>query len=189
MIIDIVDDFIARCDKCHESTDAYMDVGEAVLAWENGKCTGRLDILEDDLEGYLSEIKSVYVSKEDFCKPNKCSCDCKSVIIDTGKKLILLSHEMYVDGGGYIECDELISVSAEYYYKVDLEGKIYTLEKAVYFENGAIDVLKYKSGDTYLFVFYSEYNLVLTKSKYDITDEANCDFPETEEDLVVVENY
>ena len=88
MILDIVQDYIVRCEKCHVSTNSFMTKEGAINAWNDNECTGPLELVTDDLEKNLESIKSLYVSNDDFLQVNSQSCDCVDIIIDTGEKLI-----------------------------------------------------------------------------------------------------
>lgn len=54
---------------------------------------------------------------------------------------------------------------------------IFRFVKVFYQENGAVDGIKYRFGDRYLFIFASEYNLIVTKSIMDLTEEDDTPVP------------
>ena len=188
MILDIVQDYIVRCEKCHESTNAYMRDEEAIKAWENNECTGPLDLLTDDLEKNLQNIKFLFIAQEDFWQVNSQSCDCLEVIVDTGEKLISVAHNEYMEDG-CIEFDEISSFNKEAYkYQVNLSNGTFKLDKIKYYENNFVEAIRYKCEDAFLFVFASEDNLIITMSKYDLFEEIQMDFPEIEATLEIAEN-
>lgn len=188
MILDIVQDYIVRCKKCHESTNAYMSDEDAIMAWDKNECTGHLDLLTDDLEKHLGNIKFLYISQEDFWRVNNQSCNCLEVIIDTGEKLISVDHNEYMDYG-CIEFDELSSFNRETYkYQLNLSKNTFKLDEIKYYENGFVEAIRYKCDDVFLFLFASEDNLIITISKYDLLGEIQMEFPEIEAILEIEES-
>lgn len=171
MYRDFVGDYVVRCEACHESTNAFMTMKEAVKAWEKGKCTGPLDLLTDNLEKHLVTVKALYVCKDDFERINMQSCDASELIADTGEKLICVGHGKY-DTLGCLEFGDISGFNEEFYrYKIDLSEKECVLERVEYHKNGLVDALKYKCKDGYLFIFSDEYNLIITMSKSDLLDD------------------
>lgn len=188
MILDIAQDYIVRCEKCHESTNAYMRNEEAIKAWENSECTGPLDLLTDDLEKNLQNIKFLFIAQEGFWQVNSQSCDCLELIVDTGEKLISVEHNEYMEDG-CIEFDEISSFNKEAYkYQVNLSNGTFKLDKIKYYENDFVEAIRYKCEDAFLFVFASEDNLIITMSKYDLFEEIQMDFPEIEATLEIKES-
>ena len=188
MILDIVQDYIVRCEKCHESTNAYMRDEEAIKAWDINECTGPLHLLTDDLEKNLKNIKCLYIEQEDFWQVNSQSCDCLKVIVDTGEKLISFEHNEYMEDG-CIEFDEVSSFNKEAYkYQVDLSDYTFKLDKIKYYEDGFVEAIRYKCEEVFFFIFASEDNLIITMSKYDLFEEIQTDFPEIEATLEIKES-
>jgi len=184
MILDCVDDYIARCDTCHDSTDSYMDINDAVKAWENGNCTGALDLLFDDWEKHLGEIEEVYINDDEPWRANKQSCDCDIIVLKT--KNALLSLESYND---FLEIAKLIdSGEYPYRYKVDLEGKVFKLDKMRKIKEDRVQAIRYRCGDTFLFMFAMDDIVILTMSKYDLFEEIEMDYPDEEVVLKIVDN-
>ena len=125
----------------------------------------------------ITSIKEIYISSEDFCKVNAQSCDCLDLIIDTGECMVSVE---YFNGGDYwwMNLYEITEFEKdEYKYKVVMNGEVFKLEKVNRDHNGFINALKFKYNDVFLFIFADEYNLILTKSKYDLLDEIGelCD--------------
>ena len=125
----------------------------------------------------ITSIKEIYISSEEFCKVNAQSCDCLDLIIDTGEYMVSVE---YFKGGGYwwMNLYEITEFKKdEYKYKVVMNGEVFKLEKINRDHDGFINALKFKYNDVFLFIFADEYNLILTKSKYDLLDEIGelCD--------------
>ncbi len=119
----------------------------------------------------ITSIKDIYISSEEFCKVNAQSCDCLDLIIDTGEHMVSVE---YFKGGDYwwIDLHKITEFEKdEYKYKVVMNGEVFKLEKINYDHDGFINALKFKCNDVFLFIFADEYNLILTKSKYDLLDE------------------
>ncbi len=152
------------------------------------KCIGHLDLLTDDLEKNLKNIKLLYISQETFCQVNSQSCDCLEIIVDTGEKLIYFEHNKYMEDG-CIEFDELSSFNKEAYkYQVDLSNYTFKLDKIKYHEDGFVEAIRYKCEEVFLFIFASKDNLIITMSKYDLFEEIQMDFPKTEAILEITES-
>ena len=64
--------------------------------------------------------------------------------------------------------------------QVELDNEFFMLDKKLFKEDGSLDAVRFKFKDVYLFIFASEYNLILTKSKCDIFEDQPIVFPETE---------
>lgn len=173
MILDLVQDYIVRCDKCHDSTNAYMCMDDAIKAWENNECTGPLDLLTDDLEKHLSNIKQIYVNGENFCKLNDHTCVCSCVVIDTGELLILIEHGW---DSGYVHFSEISEFDAEYFkHNADSE-ELFKLDKIKYYDNRFVEAIRYKGDDSFLYIFGTENYLLITKSKDDLFEKNQMDF-------------
>ena len=135
----------------------------------------------------ISSIKEIYISSEEFCKVNAQSCDCLDLIIDTGEYMVSVE---YFKGGDYWWMDlyEITEFEKdEYKYKVVMNGEVFKLEKINRDHDGFINALKFKYNDVFLFIFADEYNLILTKSKYDLLDDIGelCD---EEAKLTIIDN-
>lgn len=48
---------------------------------------------------------------------------------------------------------------------------LFRFMKVVYHEDGTLDAIKYRYGNRYLFIFADEYNLIVTKSINDLTND------------------
>ncbi len=125
----------------------------------------------------ITSIKEIYISSEEFCKVNAQSCDCLDLIIDTGEYMVSVE---YFKGGDHwwMNLYEITEFKKdEYKYKVVMNGEVFKLEKINRDHDGFINALKFKYNDVFLFIFADEYNLILTKSKYDLLDEIGelCD--------------
>lgn len=174
MILDLVQDYIVRCEKCHESTDAYMRMDDAVKAWERNECTGPLDLLTDDLERNISNIKQIYIDGEGFCKLNHYTFVCSFAIIDTGDLTIGVEHDW---NSGYIDFSEVCKFTKENYKSVIGTEESYKLDKIKYYNNKNVEAVRYKSDESFLFIFGTEDYLFITKSKEDLFEKNQIDFP------------
>ena len=108
------------------------------------------------------------------------------MIVDTGRTLISVEYSKDRDHWG-IDLNEITEFSKdEYKYKVFMNGEVFKLEKVNYCE-GLIDAIKLKCKDVFLFIFADDYNLILTKSKYDLLDDTGelCDDEST---LTIIDN-
>lgn len=68
-----------------------------------------------------------------------------------------------------------------------MNGEVFKLKKINRNHDGSINALKFKCDNVFLFIFADEYNLILTKSKYDLLDEIGelCD---EEAKLTIIDN-
>lgn len=124
-----------------------------------------------ELKINLKNIKDIYISSEGFWHITCQSCDCQKIIVDTGEKLFLFKYQKFEDAG-CITFDEISDFDKkEFIYKVDLENEKYKYSEISYFDNGFVNAVKFVGENVYLFIFSSEYNLILTKSKDDMFDE------------------
>ena len=125
-------------------------------------------------------IKNIYISNYDFWPITFQSCDCFALIIDYGDKLEMYQHREHVDDGA-IEVEIIDSFDAALFsVQVNLENEQFVLDKKLFKDDGALDAVRFKFEDVFLFVFASEYGLILTKSKYDIFEDQPMPFPEKE---------
>ena len=139
-----------------------------------------------DIEKFTN-IKNIYISSEEFWQANTQSCDCLDLIVDTGKTLISVKY-FKREGHWWIDLNEITDFSnKEYKFKVFMNDEVFKFEK-VYYCEGLIDAIKLKCKDVFLFIFADEYNLILTKSKYDLLDDTGelCDEEAT---LTIIDNY
>lgn len=130
----------------------------------------------------LSNIKNIYISSEEFCKTTKQSCDCISLIADTGENFIAM--DFCKAGDSWIEIIEVTEFD-EKEYKYKLQDEFINLEKVKYDEYGIVLAIKFKCKDAFLFVFADEYNLILTKSKSDLFED-DSDILDEEATLKIV---
>jgi len=177
MLIDFVDDFEVRCSKCHLSTHAYMDPEDAAKHWNDGDDIKDepLHILWDDPEGWLQgEVAAIYISDEAFCMVNEQSCDFQEAIFEYSDKIYSFEHE--VSGINIGSVSSFDRKAYKYKLKPTKEEKI-SFEKIIYSEHGCIDTIVFRWGDTWLFVFASEHDLILTRSSFDLTGDGYPEAP------------
>lgn len=134
----------------------------------------------------LSNIDSIYISEKFFEMINEQSCDCDEIVIKNGDKYILLtSHPLGEDE--YIEISMVDNFEQSHFpYEVDITKENFKFDKFCFLENRLIEGIRFCAEGVFLFVFALEHNLVLTKSKYDLFEETEMGFPETEEELKIL---
>ena len=135
----------------------------------------------------FKNIKEIYISTEEFWQVNDQSCDFLDLVFDTGEAM--LSVEFFkANEDCWIEVAEITELDKEEYkYKIDMSGQVFTLEDVRYLYDGIIDAIKLRCNDVFLFIFTDEYNLILTKSKYDLFEDTG-EFFDEEAKLVIVNN-
>ena len=175
MIVDFVADFEVRCSKCHLSTHAYIKPEDAAKHWNDGDdiMEKPLHIFWDDPEGYLQgEVVAIHISDDCFCGISHQSCDFEEAIFEYKNKMYFFEHERSGEDGA-INIGSLSSFNPEVYKHVvkPADGETIRFEKIVYSENGDIEGVAFRWGDTWLFVFTSEHNLILTRSSFDLSDD------------------
>ena len=133
----------------------------------------------------LFNIDSIYISEKFFEMVTEQSCDCDQIVIKNGEKSILLtSHTSGEDG--YIEIDTVADYEqSRFPYEVDISKENFKFDKFCFLENGLIEGIRFCADGVFLFVFASEHNLVLTKSRYDLFEEIEMLLPETEAELKI----
>ena len=181
MISDFVDDFVVRCKKCHISTMAFMKPEQAIEHWEQEDTVPPpLDLIIDDVDGSLAgEVRFMAVSKEDAVQYNAQSCDCPEIIITMRDRTFSAEHEEHGEDGA-IGLDELYPITDTSHYHIvapPSEG-VFEFIKARFAEDGTVEGLKYRYGDGYVFIFASEYDLILTKSVVDLFEEDDTPIPD-----------
>ncbi|MBQ0038368.1 MAG: hypothetical protein KBS74_06835 [Clostridiales bacterium] len=184
MLVDFVDDFEVRCSKCHRSTHAYMKPEDAAAHWNDGSdiTDTPLDIFRDDPDGYLcGEIVAIHIAEDEFMGISHQSCDFTEAIFEYTDRRLHFEHEEYEEDGA-INIGECGSFNPQYYkYIVRPEsGSKIRFEKIIYTEDGRIDGIAFRWDDTWLFVFTDEYNLILTRSSFDLSDDS--DYPVAHEE-------
>ena len=127
-----------------------------------------------------SIVRNIYISNNDFMGINSQSCDCSAIIVDYGNKLEIYEHMEHIEDGAIsATCidsfDKLL-----FSHQVELDNEFFMLDKKLFKEDGSLDAVRFKFKDVYLFIFASEYNLILTKSKCDIFEDQPIVFSETE---------
>lgn len=124
--------------------------------------------LEEELQG---EIAAIHIVTDGFEGISHQSCDFLEAIIEYADRMYCFEHEENGEMGA-INIGVVSSLNAEHQYltvKPAIEESI-RFEKVFYEENGDVGGIVYRWGDTWLFVFTSEYNLILTRSSFDLSD-------------------
>ena len=184
MLVDFVADFLVRCSVCHLSTHAYIKPEEAAAHWNSGDdVTGPpLHIFRDDPEGYLEgEVSAIYISDDQFMPISEQSCDFTKAIFEYNGKIYSFEHEEQEEGGAIdiLLCSSFEPQGFKYVIRPGAGSKI-RFEKIIYSEDGRIDGIAFRWDDTWLFVYTDEYNLILTRSSCDLSDESII-YPEASE--------
>ena len=130
-------------------------------------------MIDSNLKKNITQIKNIYISNCDYWHITPQSCDCQRIIVDTGEKFILFKHQMLEDTGCIIFDQVEAFDKNEFIYKVDFGKEQYTYNETACFDNGFIDGIKFVCDGMYLFIFASEYNLILLKTVNDMFDENN----------------
>ena len=178
MIIDFVDDFVARCSKCHRSTHAYIRPEDAAQHWNDGDdiMDHPLHIFWDDPEGYLQgEVVAIHIPDNSFWPISHQSCDFDEAIFEYKDKIYSFKHERIKENGA-IDIGALSSFNAEMFNHIvkPANDEIIRYDKIIYSESGNIEGIAFRWSDTWLFVFVDEYNLVLTRSSFDFSNPDGC---------------
>ena len=122
-------------------------------------------------------ISELYISDK-FCDlVTVQSCDCEEILLKSGELSYLISHRTK-DGEGYIEitCADDFSIK-DFSHMVEFGDETFKINKILTLDNGYIDGIRFRSENTFLFIFALENNLVLTQSNCDLFDETGTDVP------------
>lgn len=174
MILDPVGDYVVRCKECHISTHAYMEPETAAARWDAGNdIMPPFDLLIDDLDKALAgEVLYIAIPEEDSEQLNQQSCDCYELVIVMRDRILWATHEENGESGA-IGLDHLSLFNEELYnlrVNAPPDGP-FEFMKVLYGEDGALDGIKFRFGDRYLFIFADEHNLIVTKSVVDLSFE------------------
>lgn len=133
----------------------------------------------------FSDIDSIYISEKFFEMVSGQSCDCDEIVIKNGDKYILLTSDPLGEGG-HIEINAVVNYEqSRFPYEVDISKEDFKFDKFCFLENGLIDGIRFCADGVFLFVFATEHNLVLTKSKYDLFEEIEMNLLENEAELKI----
>ncbi len=125
------------------------------------------------------------IAKDGSEQYNQQSCDCQDVIIVMEDRILLAGHEKHGEFGT-IKLETIPDYNGE---KHDLRINApsagpFTFIKVLYQDDGALDAIKYRYADRYLFIFADEYNLIVTKSIPDLTGEDDSAIPDVEDSVL-----
>lgn len=170
IIEDFVSDYEIRCKECKRSIWAGMTVQEAIddwdWEWENNKTDLHVFSLpSDDLqETFGNKILSFAIDSESSRWIETYCCECQEILIQTEKQKFLLEHAHYGEDGAIL-VGEPMSLNKENFKLRVLseENSPIIFDKAQYREDGTLEALRFCYGDSYLFVFADEDELILTK--------------------------
>ncbi len=134
----------------------------------------------------LSENAVQYIAIDSYTAQqlNRQSCDCDSCVIVFSKTNILVSSKKK-DDFGIIILEEIPEFNMERFnLLVKPKGKEeIKYIKTVCNSDGTIDAIKFQYGESYLFVFADEYNLIVTKSVSDLTED-DWNFPDVDPSIL-----
>lgn len=167
---DFTNDYLIRCKKCKNATNASMTVQDAICDWNRQWETNKPDMhpltlpFDNFEQTFGDKILSISVNAETSWWIEPWSCDCENILIQTEKQEILLEQAHQGD-------DDIIYFGNPH----GLDKEHFTLkilpddntpivyEQSLYLENGTVEGLCFRFGDSRLFVFGGEHELVLTK--------------------------
>ena len=137
--------------------------------------------LEELLTG---EVKYFAVRKNNAFCFTVGTCDCDELIMVMDDRMVLLKHKECGEDGTIIG-DIVTSFDENEYSLIEYpeNGTKITFEKLLIshddplYTDGTFYGIKYRYGDGYLFVYCSEYNLIILKCNYD-NEDPYADFPE-----------
>lgn len=142
-------------------------------------------------ESKIALIKGLGILREvrlsaSFCEQvNDQSCDCDSIILSGEHGAVYLTYHTFGEDG-YIETQPAnICNTLDYPFWVNLENREFQFDEMCLHGDGSIEGIRFRADDTFLFVFGSEYNLILTMSKYDLFKTIDVRFPEKEASLYI----
>ena len=145
---------------------------------ERGGIMSNIEIIKG--LGILREIRL----SASFCeKVNDQSCDCDSIILSGDQGTAYLTYRSLGENG----CIEINPVTPynelDYPCFVNLEHREFLFDEICYHDNGSVEGIRFRSDDTFLFIFGSEYNLILTISQYDLFETIDMELPKNEASL------
>ncbi|MBO5931502.1 MAG: hypothetical protein J6Q70_04620 [Clostridia bacterium] len=141
----------------------------------------------EDIKSQLSRIDALFISEKFFSMMTKQSCDCDEIIIQNNDNYIKLTSKLLGEEDSFIDFEKTNFEEAQKYpYEINFEKVDFVFDKTISLESGEIDGIRFKGNDVFLFVFASEYNLVLTMSKYDLFEEIHMELPQKEATLNIL---
>ena len=185
VLLAFADDFAVRCKRCHRSTQLQINLEDALAQWESqDKLIPSLDLITDNLEFALNRsVQFIAIAKEGAECLNAQSCDCDKLIVVTDEDIIWMKSDSF-GGMPIIGFDTLISFNPEVYSLIISPPKAgeWTLLRIEKNDRGDVISIKYQYGDRFLFIFASQYNLIVTKSVVDLLDSE--DVPDVDDSIL-----
>ena len=162
MIYDFVDDFEARCSKCHRSTHAYMRPEDAAKHWNDGDdiMEEPLHIFWDDPQGYLQgEVVAIHIADDEFDPITQQSINFMEAIIEYTDKMLCVEHDH-----GTIDIGRISSFNPEIYRYVirPASGETIKFDSIVSADRNVVR-LEYRSNMSWLFITTEQDNLVIAR--------------------------
>ena len=145
-----------------------------------------LNLLKKDFDKILAgKVLFMAIAKEDAEQFNQQSCDCTEVLIVMSDCVLLAKHVPNGEDGAISFAK--LSFFDEEKYKLRVAAPLngsFEFVKILYTEDGAVDGVKYHFGNRYVFIFASEYNLIVTKSVVDLFEEDDTPIPKRDSSIL-----
>ena len=135
------------------------------------------------MEGVL---RKVCIESSTFWPIEEGSCDCGALVLDCGNKLLLLKHGKPDpdQAEGCILIEEIAAYDpCKFSVCVDQEGDVFRFDKCERTGTGEISGLRFCADGMFLFIFGNTFDLVVTKSKFDLFFECDMDYPDEEAEM------
>ncbi len=125
------------------------------------------------LPDILSKIDALYISDKFIDVVSEQSCDCDELVIKNGDFYIKLTSHAINEEDGYIAFETLEYFNENTYpYEVVLTNTDFVFDRLQFISNNYVEGIRFKYKEEYLFIFALDTNLVITKSKADLFDDA-----------------
>ena len=134
----------------------------------------------------IEKIDALYISDGFFQRINRQSCDCDEIVIKCSEQYFALTNRSSEENPSVDVRPIGIFEKERYPIQVDLQNRVFGFDRVLLNGQGAIDGIRFKSDDVFLFVFSLAYNLVLTMSKYDLFEELETEIQAEEAFLRVI---
>ena len=162
MIIDFVDNFEARCSRCHRSTHTYMKPEDAAKHWNDGDdiMDRPLNIFWDDPKRHLQgEVVAIHIADDEFEPVTQQSINFGEAIIEYTDKKLRIEHD-----NGTINIGRISSFNPDQYrYTIrPSNGETIKFDNII-LEDDRVVRLEYRWNDSWLSIVAEQHNLVIAK--------------------------
>lgn len=186
--IDAHDDCYVRCDRCHKSTEVYIDLAKAISDWQAGITPLCFSLPTDDLAAtWSSGVEFFAISESDIYEISNQSCDFSRAMAKVADGYIGVEHRRINERQSTIAFSECSDINREH-YNVTINA---TPDEPISFiceihdDSGLLTGLKFRYGDRYLLLYAMEYDLTLTKSIVDLENFNVSDLPEFDDSVLI----